>query len=146
MLNYLLRRRHREQEAQQAFVDKAIYDGAYRYAAAAQTMLSTFRREQADRFSGDWQGFDAAQKFLNHANEELRRMLLYRCAYLALAAASPKNAKKGGLISLLSHACWQLVHFSKKSEANGVAHEERMHDARSTQSDAHSEFSALLRD
>jgi hypothetical protein len=144
MLNYLFRRRRREQEAQRAFIDKAIYDGAYRYAAAAQTMFNTFRREHADQFTGDWQGFDTAQKFLNHANDELRRMLLYRCAYLALAAVSPENEKKGGLISLLSHACWQLVRFSQKDDTNAVAHEEWM--PHSAANDAQRELSAVLND
>jgi signal transduction histidine kinase len=38
-------------------------------------MFDTFRREQAPAFSGDWSGFDMAMEFLNHADEELRRIV-----------------------------------------------------------------------
>jgi hypothetical protein len=111
-----LRRQEMEQEAQEQFVDSAIHDGAYRYAAAAQAMFDTFRRDHVDEFAGDWHGFDMAQDFLAHANEELRRLVICRCAYLALVATAKSTKKRRGLLAMLSHACWQLTHFAQAND------------------------------
>jgi hypothetical protein len=113
MLNDPLQReKKQEQEAQQQFIDDAIHDSAYRYSAAAHKMFAAVRQEHADAFAGDWYAFDTAQDFLAHANEELRRLVLSRCALLALSAVLPQNEKKKGLLAMLAHACWQLIHFS----------------------------------
>lgn len=101
----------KEQEAQQQFIDDAIHDNAYRYSAAAQKMLAVFRRENSDALV-DWIAFDTAQDFLSHANDNLRRLILSRCALLALSASLPKNETKKGLLTMLAHACWQLTHFN----------------------------------
>ncbi len=74
MLNYSSRRREQERKQQQEFIAHEIHDGACQYTAAAQMMLDAFRREQTDTWSGDWSGFDMGMEFLNHANEELRRL------------------------------------------------------------------------
>jgi hypothetical protein len=114
-----------EQAAQQQFIDDAIHDNAYRYAAAAQKMFASFRREHADDFA-DWNAFETAQRFLAHANEELQRLVLSRCALLALSASLPKNRKKKGFLSLLAHACWQLTHFSRDDVKSDIpAREEK---------------------
>jgi hypothetical protein len=105
-------RKKQEHEAQQQFINDAIHDNAYRYSAAAQKMLAAFRREHANDFKGDWRAFDTAQEFLTHANEDLRRLMLSRCALLALSAALPKNRQRKGLLTKLSHACWQLMHYA----------------------------------
>lgn len=131
MLRRLLSSRNKELEAQQEFMDKAIHDGAYRYAAAAQSMFAEFRQTHAGNLSGDWKAFDTAQEFLKHANEELRSLMLYRCAFLALSAASPQNHDASGLISQLSHACWQLLHFSRRSATENTASPTKPHDAQS---------------
>jgi hypothetical protein len=113
MLNHPLQTTdEQEQEAQQQFIDDAIHDNAFRYAAAAQKMFAAFRRAHGDDFA-DWNEFETAQKFLAHANEELRRVVLSRCALLALSATLPKNQEKKGFLSMLAHACWQLTHFSR---------------------------------
>lgn len=77
MLSYRIRSRRRRQEQieQQEWISHEIHDGACQYVTAAQMMFDTFRREQAQTFSGDWSSFDMAMEFLNHANEELRRMV-----------------------------------------------------------------------
>ena len=108
--------KRQEQEAQQRFINDAIHDNAYRYAAAAQKMFAAFRREHANDLKGDWRAFDAAQDFLAHANEDLRRLLLSRCALLALEATLPKSRKRKGFLAQLSHACWQLTHFSRADD------------------------------
>jgi two-component system sensor histidine kinase DegS len=75
MLNYLTRRREQEQEQQHAFIANEIHDGACQYVAAARLMFDAFRREQAAAFSGDWSNFDMGLEFLDHAQEELRRLM-----------------------------------------------------------------------
>jgi hypothetical protein len=119
-------RKKQEHEAQQQFINDAIHDNAYRYSAAAQKMLAAFRREHANDFKGDWRAFDTAQEFLTHANEDLRRLMLSRCALLALSAALPKNRRKNGLLAKLSHACWQLTHFTAPdNECNTSSRQEQ---------------------
>lgn len=75
MLSGLSRRREQQQAEQQEWIAHEIHDGACQYTAAAQMMFEAFRREQAGTFSGDWSGFDMGMEFLNHANEELRRLI-----------------------------------------------------------------------
>jgi two-component system, NarL family, sensor histidine kinase DegS len=75
MLNYLSQRREQEQKEQQEFVAHEIHDGACQYTTAARMMFDTFRREQGDILSGDWSSFDMGLEFLDHANEELRRLV-----------------------------------------------------------------------
>ncbi|MEN6367786.1 MAG: sensor histidine kinase [Thermoguttaceae bacterium] len=75
MLSYLSRKREQEQEQQQEFIAHEIHDGACQYTAAAQMMFDTFRHEQKNSLSGDWSSFDMGLEFLNHANEELRRLV-----------------------------------------------------------------------
>lgn len=69
--NYILRVREEEQE----FISHEIHDGACQYTAAAQMMFDTFRREHTGALSNDWSSFDMGLEFLNHANEELRRLV-----------------------------------------------------------------------
>jgi signal transduction histidine kinase len=75
MLNYLSRMREQEQAEQREFIAYEIHDGACQYTAAAQMMFDAFRREQAGALSADWSHFDMGLEFLNHANEELRRLI-----------------------------------------------------------------------
>ena len=75
MLSYLSRRRKQEQIEQQEWISHEVHDGACQYVTAARMMFDTFRREQTPAFSGDWSGFDMAMEFLNHADEELRRIV-----------------------------------------------------------------------
>ena len=75
MLERLMRSIEHEQAEQQEWISQEIHDGACQYAFAAQMVFHTFRREQAGAFSGDWSGFDMAVGFLNHASEELRRLV-----------------------------------------------------------------------
>ena len=75
MLYYSSRKREQEQEPQQEFIAHEIHDGACQYTAAAQMMFDTFRREHTNTRSGDWSSFDMGLEFLNHANEELRRLV-----------------------------------------------------------------------
>ena len=75
MLSHLSRRREEEQEQQQEFTAHEIHDSACQYAAAAQMMFDTFRREHTNTLSGDWSSFNMGLEFLNHANEELRRLV-----------------------------------------------------------------------
>jgi two-component system, NarL family, sensor histidine kinase DegS len=75
MLSFMSRKREQEQADQQEFIAHEIHDGACQYAAAAQMMFDTFRREQTIASSGDWSTFDMGLEFLNHANEELRRLV-----------------------------------------------------------------------
>ena len=75
MLSHLSQRQEEEQEQQQEFLAHEIHDGACQYTAAAQMMFDTFRREHTNTLSGDWSSFDMGLEFLNHANEELRRLV-----------------------------------------------------------------------
>ena len=75
MLNCLSRRREQDHEEQQEIIAHEIHDGACQYVAAAKMMFDTFRREQASVLSGDWSSFDMGLEFLNHADEELRRLI-----------------------------------------------------------------------
>jgi signal transduction histidine kinase len=75
MLKCLTRKREQEQAEQQEWISHEIHDGACQYTTAAQMMFDAFRREQAGAFSGNWSSFDMAVEFLNHASEELRRLV-----------------------------------------------------------------------
>jgi two-component system sensor histidine kinase DegS len=75
MLNYLSRRREQEQQHQQEFIAHEIHDGACQYTTAARMMFDAFRREQTSTLPGDWSSFEMGLEFLNHAQEELRRLV-----------------------------------------------------------------------
>jgi signal transduction histidine kinase len=78
-------------EQQQEFIAHEIHDGACQYTVAAQMMFDAFRRQQKNTMSGDWSSFDMGLEFLNHASEELRR-LVYGLRPIQLAAGNLPKA------------------------------------------------------
>lgn len=69
-----MRRREQELEHKRELISQEIHDGACQYMAAARMLFETFRCGQAGLLPGDWRSFDMGMKFLNHADEELRRL------------------------------------------------------------------------
>jgi len=77
MLNYLSNKQERERELKEQldFIAYEIHDGACQYMTAAQMMFGVFRQEQSNIEPEDWSSFDMGREFINHASEELQRLV-----------------------------------------------------------------------
>ena len=75
MLESLSRRREQERAEQQELIAHEIHDGACQYMVTAQMALDAFRRDNKKAWSGNWSKFDLGLEFVNHAIEELRRLI-----------------------------------------------------------------------
>jgi signal transduction histidine kinase len=75
MLDFLTRKQGREQEAHENFIAHEIHDGACQYVIAARMALDAFRRKKTEAGSDHWRSFDTAMECLDHAIEELQRLV-----------------------------------------------------------------------
>jgi two-component system, NarL family, sensor histidine kinase DegS len=118
MLNYLSRKREQEHEEQQELIAIEIHDGACQYMVAAQMMFETFHREQANTLSCNWSTFDMGLEFLNHAKEELRRLVCGLRPIQLTAGNLP--AAIDGLIEAIEAAGGPDIEFYHDIQANQI--------------------------
>jgi two-component system, NarL family, sensor kinase len=92
--------RKRQQADQENFLANELHDGACQYVIAARMAFDTFRHEHAGVASGgNWGGFDGGLTFLDHAIEELRRLV---------RGLQPLKRAAGGLAVAVSHLIKEL--------------------------------------
>jgi signal transduction histidine kinase len=65
----------RKLEQEEEFIARELHDGACQYVIAARMALDHFRHEKAEAGLENWSNFDTAVGLLDHAIEELRRLV-----------------------------------------------------------------------